>query len=329
MDASKTCGNCGRSKPASEFYAHRRRKDGLRWSCKTCEAEYQRSYHRKYPEVRRAQAKRRRALRKGAKGKHTLDQWQQLCEAHGHKCLRCGLTGVPLTEDHLIPLSLGGCDSIDNIQLLCVTCNSMKGSAIADYRGGFVMVDKSELDRLTVAEAAERLGVKEQAIRKRIQRGTLQHDKDETGRVYVYLDAEAEEEVQGKSTRDDTHLEALVESLQDQVTYLRAELARRGETHLEESRRKDSIIAALTQRIPELEAPRETRESPLGQPPIRPERAEPAEPADPERVEPEKVGPERVEPERTEPERVKLRPDREGAQEPRESPTETAGGADR
>jgi excisionase family DNA binding protein len=111
------------------------------------------------------------------------------------------------------------------------------------------------LDRLTVAEAAERLGVKEQAIRKRIQRGTLQHDKDETGRVYVYIDAEAEDEVQGKDTRADTHLEALVESLQDQVEYLRAELARRGETHIEESRRKDSIIAALTQRIPELEAP--------------------------------------------------------------------------
>jgi excisionase family DNA binding protein len=120
------------------------------------------------------------------------------------------------------------------------------------------------LDRLTVAEAAERLGVKEQAIRKRIQRGTLQHDKDETGRVYVYIDAEAGDEVQDMDTRGDTHLEALVESLQDQVEYLRAELARRGETHLEESQRKDSIIAALTQRIPELEAPAspESSESP-------------------------------------------------------------------
>jgi hypothetical protein len=54
--------------------------------------------------------------------------------------------------------------------------------------------------------------------------------------------------------------------LRDQVEYLRSELARREETHLEESRRKDSIIAALTQRIPEIEPPRETpseaRESP-------------------------------------------------------------------
>jgi hypothetical protein len=37
--------------------------------------------------------------------------------------------------------------------------------------------------RVTVAEATAKLGVKEQAIRKRIQRSTLTHDKDEDGRV--------------------------------------------------------------------------------------------------------------------------------------------------
>jgi hypothetical protein len=64
--------------------------------------------------------------------------------------------------------------------------------------------------------------------------------------------------------------------LQDQVEYLRGELARREETHLEESRRKDSIIAALTQRIPEIEAPapQEARESPETVE-EEPERAEP------------------------------------------------------
>ncbi len=97
----------------------------------------------------------------------------------------------------------------------------MKGDAIADYRGGYAVVDKNNLDRVTVAEAAQRLGVKEQAIRNRIVRGTLQHDKEPDGRVYVYIDTESEDEVQGSATRDDTHLEALVESLQDQVRFLR------------------------------------------------------------------------------------------------------------
>jgi DNA-directed RNA polymerase specialized sigma24 family protein len=33
-------------------------------------------------------------------------------------------------------------------------------------------------DRITIQEAARRLGVKDDAIRKRIQRGTMDHEKD-------------------------------------------------------------------------------------------------------------------------------------------------------
>jgi excisionase family DNA binding protein len=40
---------------------------------------------------------------------------------------------------------------------------------------------------LTVAEAAERLGITKEAIRKRIHRGTLRSDKDADGTVRVYL----------------------------------------------------------------------------------------------------------------------------------------------
>jgi hypothetical protein len=72
--------------------------------------------------------------------------------------------------------------------------------------------------------------------------------------VFVLLEPD-ETRPDTDQTNDQT---ALVEILRDQVEYLRAELARREETHLEESRRKDSIIAALTQRIPEIEPPRET-----------------------------------------------------------------------
>ncbi len=113
-----------------------------------------------------------------------------------------------------------------------------------------------KLDRLTVAEAAERLGVKEQAVRKRIARGTLQHDKDEDGRVYVYLspsDSDANPEAEGNSTGGGTDTYALIRTLEDQVGYLRREV----EDWKDESRRKDAIIMSLTQRIPELEAPRE------------------------------------------------------------------------
>ena len=107
------------------------------------------------------------------------------------------------------------------------------------------------LDRVTVQEAAQRLGVKEQAIRKRIGRGTLPHDKDEDGRVYVYIDAGAEDEAQGTDTRADTYLEALVDSLQDQNRFLREELMRR-----------DAILMNMTETMRQLTAPSSPEESP-------------------------------------------------------------------
>ena len=44
------------------------------------------------------------------------------------------------------------------------------------------------LNRLTVAQAAHRLGVTQDAVRKRIARGTIRHEKDHEGRIFVYLD---------------------------------------------------------------------------------------------------------------------------------------------
>src|SRR5918993_4372333 len=106
------------------------------------------------------------------------------------------------------------------------------------------------MDRVTVAEAAARLGVKEQAIRKRIQRGTLTHDKDDDGRVHVYLDIED----RATGTDADAGINTLLQSLQDQIVYLRQE----AEDWKEEARRKYPIIMSLTQRLPELQAPVES-----------------------------------------------------------------------
>jgi hypothetical protein len=117
-------------------------------------------------------------------------------------------------------------------------------------RGVYVgMYEK--MDRVTVAEAAVRLGVKEQAIRKRIQRGTLAYDKDEDGRVHVYLDREDGATDIGIGTGMST----LVQHLQEQIMYLRQE----AEAWKEEARRKDTILMSLTQRIPDLAAPTESR----------------------------------------------------------------------
>lgn len=50
-----------------------------------------------------------------------------------NQCLNCGKK-EDLTLDHIIPISLGGCDSNENLQILCRSCNSKKSTSIIDLR---------------------------------------------------------------------------------------------------------------------------------------------------------------------------------------------------
>lgn len=66
-------------------------------------------------------------------GTHTRAEWLALCAHYNNRCLCCRRKR-PLTKDHVIPIVLGGSDNIDNIQPLCRSCNSSKGTSITDYR---------------------------------------------------------------------------------------------------------------------------------------------------------------------------------------------------
>jgi 5-methylcytosine-specific restriction endonuclease McrA len=70
-------------------------------------------------------------------GSFTSEEWIALCERYGYRCLSCGDL-CPLTADHVVPVSKGGANTIDNIQPLCQPCNSSKGTRIIDYRSGVV-----------------------------------------------------------------------------------------------------------------------------------------------------------------------------------------------
>jgi hypothetical protein len=61
------------------------------------------------------------------------------------------------------------------------------------------------MERLTVGQAAERLQITEQAVRKRLQRGTLPHAKQD-GHVYVYLDYETSAVGQEKGMQSDRQI---------------------------------------------------------------------------------------------------------------------------
>jgi 5-methylcytosine-specific restriction endonuclease McrA len=58
-------------------------------------------------------------------GTHTAAEWFTLRDSAGC-CMGCGSTDRPLTKDHIIPVSRGGCDCLQNLQPLCKPCNSSK-----------------------------------------------------------------------------------------------------------------------------------------------------------------------------------------------------------
>lgn len=134
-------------------------------------------------------------------------------------------------------------------------------------------MDAGRDERLTVAEAAERLGVTKEAVRKRISRGTLRSDKDPDGTVRVCIPPSGTPS--GTSDREE-----LVEELRDRLRFVERQLEAERQAHTEARR----IIGGLVQRIPELEAPQEPREPaetaaemPMG-PEQRNEESSPSEP---------------------------------------------------
>ena len=94
----------------------------------------QRRYRVENPEIIRAKKHRRRARELSCIGKFTAEEWENVKQKFGHRCLCCGKSGK-LQPDHVVPLACGGANTIENIQPLCGHCNSSKGAKTIDYRG--------------------------------------------------------------------------------------------------------------------------------------------------------------------------------------------------
>ena len=125
--------------------------------------------------------------------------------------------------------------------------------------------DTTGTRRLDLKEAAAKLGITSEAVRRRAKRGTLPSETGEDGRLYVWVPDVSHDRVHGVSDSgphagesDNHHLpEALLERFEDENDFLRRELER---LH-RELERKDAILLTMAQRIPELEPAQEPREA--------------------------------------------------------------------
>ena len=115
-------------------------------------------------------------------------------------------------------------------------------------------------NRVSVYQAAEVMGVTVDAIRKRISRGTIPHEKGEDGRVRVILDTDQDAASKIPDTdQPQSDRSALISAKDETIATLREQLEAERQAHAEARR----IIAGLVERMPPaIEAPSQARESP-------------------------------------------------------------------
>lgn len=81
------------------------------------------------------------------KGTHTKKEWQEMKLFFNNTCCKCKGKSelINVEKDHIIPLYLGGSDSIRNLQPLCALCNSSKTENTFDFRKEMASFLKKEL----------------------------------------------------------------------------------------------------------------------------------------------------------------------------------------
>lgn len=85
------------------------------------------------PEKCAAKTRRRRALKLNAEGSHTKQDIEKLFTLQKGKCASCTIKLIKSGKnvfhvDHIMPLTKGGGDGPDNLQLLCPGCNIKKNA---------------------------------------------------------------------------------------------------------------------------------------------------------------------------------------------------------
>ena len=153
---SKPCTKCGEVLPLERF-SQQKRKDGVvRWmsQCKACRTAFEKErreaglrvdkdperkrrvadeWRKNNPEKSRMAVRRRRARLREVGGTVTVEEWENVLEAWGHRCAYCNVHAPgELSMDHCTPVARGGQHVVENVVPCCDlrrnNCNSRKGT---------------------------------------------------------------------------------------------------------------------------------------------------------------------------------------------------------
>ncbi len=87
-------------------------------------------------------------------GRHTRREWYAKIRAAECRCYYCGVKGTlrqGIGKDHMVPLTRGGSDAIDNVVPACRRCNSEKSALTAEE----FLTDEQRRERWKQREEAE------------------------------------------------------------------------------------------------------------------------------------------------------------------------------
>ena len=114
-------------KKIKEYWAHYYQRNKEQY--KSHNKRYREENPGKFKEYSRRRNHRRRQAELGAKFNFSAEEWQQ-CLAHfNHQCAYCG-SKESLEQEHVVPVSVGGHYTADNIIPACKSCNSSKNNKI-------------------------------------------------------------------------------------------------------------------------------------------------------------------------------------------------------
>lgn len=111
-----------------------RRESARKYASEHREEARQRAnrWRKENPERESANARTKRARKRGARGSHTAGDIARLLKQQRYRCAYCSTSIKKKTNrhvDHIMPLKLGGSNDKSNLQMLCPPCNLSKKAA--------------------------------------------------------------------------------------------------------------------------------------------------------------------------------------------------------